>query len=305
MDPILAAMQRQLESNFDATTAALSAAAQSGVAAPGRVLGATPGAQHQMAIDPTSVHVNQPLANVLVYYKNNRAIADGVMPVVPVEKQSDVYFVYATSTAFDLAKTDVAGQLGKVAEVSLVPSNSPYACTNHALRDWVPVQTVANSDSPIQVLAHTEKNLADKLTLAREFRVAQFVFSNTNYGANHTALAGGTRWDTSTGTPVLNTRQAIDAILVNDELIGVYGAQVWSALMTNAEVKSFITGRPSTQLGATPLMMSEDTWSKAFDLRATYVGKMRYNGTNDGTGAPAYSYIWGKSAAILHVPATP
>src|ERR1019366_8363806 len=95
-DPMIAAMQRQLDARFDASVATMS---QSTSTTP-RVLGGV----HKMAVDPSSVHVNAPLANVLVFFKNRKGIADEVMPVIQVQKQSDVYFVYPADTAFDTAK---------------------------------------------------------------------------------------------------------------------------------------------------------------------------------------------------------
>lgn len=296
MDQVIAAMQRQLDSRFEANTAAMSAEPSF---AP-RVLGGA----HKMSLDPTSVHVNQPLANVLVFFKNRKAIADLVMPVVKVNKQSDVYYVYAADTAFDTAKTDVAGQLGQVAEVTLSVSDSPYATTGHALRDWVPQQVIDNADAPINPLAHTADNLRRYLDLAREVRVANDIFATGNYGSNTSALSGGSRWDTSTGTPVTDTFSAIQAMLLQDELVGVYGEQVWNKLINNPEVKGFFTSRPSSELGPTPMYMQPDAWKNSFGMREVCVGRMRNNTVNDPATA-SYGYVWGKYAGVLHVPSNP
>ena len=294
-DPMIAAMQRQLDARFDESVKTMSAAGPSLAPRAG---------VHTMALDPASVHVNAPLANVLVFFKNRKGIADEVMPVIPVAKQSDVYFVYPADTAFDTAKMDTVGQLGQVAEISLTPSTSPYKTLNHALREWVPTQVLENADSPIQPLAHAEENLARYLMLAREVRVANQVFATGNYGSNTLALTGGSRWDTSTGTPVTDTWSAIQAINVNDELLAVYGEQVWNKLITNPEAKSYITNRPSTEFGATPLLMNDNTWGAAFGLRGVRVGRMKSNSVND-PGNPSYGYVWGKSAAFIHVPESP
>jgi hypothetical protein len=301
MEQILAAIQQKLDSQFDKTVAAMSANTAS---TPVQVLGPNGQQAHKMALDPSSVHVNQPLANVLVFYKNRKAIADDVMPIVKVNKQSNTYFKYASDTAFNTAKLDVAGQLGQVSEVSLVPSTDSYNAIGRALREWVPVQTIENADNPIQPLAHSEENLARFLTLAREVRVAGQVFSAANYGTNTSALAGGNRWDTSTSTPVADTFAAIQAIQVNDDLVAVYGEQVWNKLIVNTDVKSYITGRPSTELGATPMMMADDTWAKAFGFKAVRIGRMKNNTAND-PATPSYGWVWGKSAAFIHVPTSP
>ena len=97
-DPMIAAMQRQLDARFDASVKTMGAAGPSLAPRAG---------VHTMALDPGSVHVNAPLANVLIFFKNRKGIADEVSPVIPVAKQSDVYFVYPADTAFDTAKIPV------------------------------------------------------------------------------------------------------------------------------------------------------------------------------------------------------
>ena len=39
------------------------------------------------------VHIDGPLGNISIAYKNTQYLADQVFPVVPVAKQSDKYFV--------------------------------------------------------------------------------------------------------------------------------------------------------------------------------------------------------------------
>jgi hypothetical protein len=59
-----------------------------------------------------SVHVNRPLTMISVAYMQDQAefIADKVFPVVPVDKQSDLYYVYTKNDWFrDEAKPRAAG----------------------------------------------------------------------------------------------------------------------------------------------------------------------------------------------------
>jgi hypothetical protein len=129
------------------------------------------------------------------------------------------------------------------------------------------------------------------------------VFTSGNYGSNTSALSGSNRWDTSTGTPVQNLLDAIATPFIRPNVM-VIGEQAWYKLLNNPEVKSYITGRPSTSAGATPLLMDTDTFAKAFGLEAVYVGRAKYNSAREGATVSS-SYIWGKSCALIKVEAQP
>ena len=46
---------------------------------------------------PNDVHIDSALSNISIAYRNEAYIADKVFPIVPVQKQSDYYFVFGKS----------------------------------------------------------------------------------------------------------------------------------------------------------------------------------------------------------------
>jgi len=292
MDPILQAQQRAFDMRLAAHT--------SGPRVP------MPGGVHKFSVDPTSVHVNQPLANMSIKYTNREMEADAVSPVIPVKKRSDVYFKYGTSMGFDLAKTDVSSQSGSPGQASPSYSTDSYSVTDHALRDYVPQGVIENADAPLTPMMDSAEYIHDILVLARENRVATAVGTSGNYGSNTQSLSGANRWDVSTGTPISLFENTIRPAMTMLPMIGIIGEQVWGPMRNNPEVKSFITGRPSTAEGATPFQMDDKTMARAFGLRRFIIGGAKYNSAPEGEAASiASSFIWGKFAAFLHVPESP
>lgn len=302
-DPIIRAAQMASERNRAQLMSSF--ADGGGEAPPVRMRMGSNGQQVNMALDPNSVHVNAPLENFSVMYHNREMIADMILPVIRVKKLSDLFFKYDPTMNFTLAKTDVGSDMGRVGEISPILSTQPYTATRHGLRDYVPQSTLDNADDPLQPLIDTTVNLNAVLRLARENRVATAVFSAGNYGSNTVTLSGGTQWSASTGTPVTNIITWIQLCTMYPNIAAI-GEQAYSAFINNPEVKSFITARAATALGAVPFFMDAETLGRAFRLpRGLHVGAAKYNSAPEGEAASIQnSYIWGKNFALLHEPET-
>ena len=98
---------------------------------------------------PSDVHVSVPLTNISIAFRNNQNqyIADKVFPIIPVQKQSNLYRIYEKSAWFrddarKRADTTVA------AETDFTMSTAPYYCDVWALRQFIGDQTLANHDEP-------------------------------------------------------------------------------------------------------------------------------------------------------------
>lgn len=134
----------------------------------------------------------------------------------------------------------------------------------------------------------------DILALDYELECAELATTTGTYAAGHVlALAGGTKWSASTGTPVTDIRAASDVIR---KKIGkrpnrlTLSADASSALITNAEVKTYL---PSTQMG--PATM--DQLKTILNVEEIVVGDAIYK-TNAGVGTD----VWGNNAILAYVP---
>lgn len=134
----------------------------------------------------------------------------------------------------------------------------------------------------------------DILGLGYELDVAELATTAGTYAAGHVlALAGGTKWSASTGTPVTDIRAASDVIR---KKIGkrpnklTLSADAFSAICTNAEVKGYL---PNTNLGPATV----DQLKTILNVAEIEVGDAVWiDDSNVGQD------VWGNNAILAYVP---
>ena len=112
-------------------------------------------------------HIDSALTNISVAYMQDSSnfIADKVFPVVPVQKQSDRYFIYKKEDWFrDEAKDRVRGaeSAGGDYDIDNTPS---YYCNTKAYHKDVTEEDRANSDSPLTPDTDASDFVSQKLLL--------------------------------------------------------------------------------------------------------------------------------------------
>src|SRR5438132_3569513 len=122
--------------------------------------------------EPTlsSVHVNRPLTNISQAYMQDSTdyIADRIFPVVPVQKQSDRYFVYTKGDWFrDEAQQRAPGTQSAGSGYNLDNTPSYYAPV-YAIHKDVDPQIRANSDVPLNADRDATLWVTHRIMLKRE-----------------------------------------------------------------------------------------------------------------------------------------
>ena len=261
-------------------------------------------ASHLMSLSPSAVHIDRALTNCAISYRNREYIADQCMPVVTVANRSDKIFEFPVETMQQLADVSIAGNRGMPGEVKYsLNSSKNYSVSDYALMDFVSNDEIANADAPLQPKVEAVEIVTNFLMLARESRVASAVFGAGNYGANTAALAGASRWDTSTSDPVQAIEDAIESCFVRPTHL-VLGGQVWPKLRTNPAVKGYIQSRAGTSAGVIPMQVELATVAELIGVERVVVGRAKYNSAQEGL-AVSSDYVWGKSAALLRVEPNP
>lgn len=253
-----------------------------------------------LSLSPGSVHIDTALPNFLAAYENRECIADEVLPVLSVRKRSDKVFEIPVETLQQVADVQIAGQRGKVKEISYgVNTNNTYSVVDYGLMDFVSSDEEENADAPLVPRAIAAMVLTSFLDLAREIRVAAVVFGSGNFGSNTAALSGTDRFDNSASDPVQKILDAIESCFVRPNTM-VVGGQVWPKLINNPAVVAYIKQRASDQFGATPRIVNEDWFARAFGLSRVKIGRAKYVSSAEGASITS-SYIWGKSLALIKV----
>jgi len=265
-----------------------------------------PGVAHamNMGIGPSDVHIEQALSGFAVGFSNDDMIADDVLPVLPVKKESDKYWVHDKYRAFNIARTNIASQRGRPGEANTSLSKSQYATEDYGLMGFVSQSTINNADSPLDPQMIEVETIMSFLYLAREVRVSDIVFDAANYASNHATLAGADQWDNASSDPVKKVQMALDTCLVRPN-VAVIGLDTFRALQSNTRLRAYIESRAATKFGATDMRPTEAMLADLFEVERVIVPHARFNEANEGDSV-SLSRVWNpKSAAFIRVEKSP
>ena len=255
--------------------------------------------------DPNDAHIKQALTNISIGYRNDETIYQDVMPIVPVTKMSDYYYIWNDETDFNQT-SDIMSATGRPNRVELAFSTDLYACRPYGLMAELPVALLENADDALSPLSKALMNVKAQLDNNHEVRVAAQVFANASYATGFkTTLSGTTQWsDFANSDPMGNILTALDACLQRPNVL-VLGADTWRILRQHPKIvaAAFPSGGNSANRGlvtsaALQVLLADE------GIKKVVIGRRRVNTANPGA-TPSYSRAWGKHAALLYVTDTP
>lgn len=244
------------------------------------------------------VHIDSALGNVSIAYKNEEYIGEQVFPRVPVEKQSDYYFVFDKGSWFrDEVAIRAPGTRAARADYEL--SSSAYRCINYALAKPIPDEVRKNADKPLKPDVEATEFVTDALLRAQERRIAAMTTGGSGlwaYSASPT-----TQWTGDTSDPYGDINAAIFGIISTigrKPNVAVMSWDVWRYLMNHPDFLERIKyTRPSGQVDQKDLA----TW---FGLQKVLVGAQLFDSAKAGQSA-SMGFIWGDALWIGYVPSSP
>lgn len=149
----------------------------------------------------SQIHIDQALTNLSVMFRNATYIGDQVLPIVPVPKRSDKYFVYRKEDFLSPSPASATGALASLrrpgteaAEIDYGLSTQNYYAEEYAYRGFVADAEAAAADNPMQPDADQTIQLTERLLLDNELAAAALVGKRANYPASNkvTLTTGGT-----------------------------------------------------------------------------------------------------------------
>jgi len=156
------------------------------------------------------LHIDVPLSNVVVGRRPEGFIADQLLPVTSVSKQSNIFYKYRHLEWFrDEDRNLTLRAPGTEAKkVHITVTSDTYFAPNYALgTDW-PVEDEVNADEVLQWAESQALHLTDKLLLDYERRVAGLVVTTTNVG---TVSVVASAWnDPVNSTPFFDMNNKLD-----------------------------------------------------------------------------------------------
>jgi hypothetical protein len=154
-----------------------------------------------------NVHIDVVLTGISVAWPNEGLVGNVLFPAVPVQKQSDKYYVFAGREGWYPALDDARAPGTEANEVpGLEVSLDSYYAQEHALQIAVTDEERENADSPLSPDVDGAEMLASRIALGKEYRIYKLVSDNTQYESALTANLASPpsgfsgQWDTYTET---------------------------------------------------------------------------------------------------------
>jgi len=257
------------------------------------------------------VHVDKPLTQIAIAFAQNpdMFIADRAFPVLPVQKQSDVYFTIPRGAWFrDEMKKRAPGTLS--AERTHEVSNDNYQCDVWALHEKLADQVRANYDSPLQADREITEGLSQAGMIRKEVEWRDTFFVTSQWTNEVTgvdsASPGATevgRWDRADSTPISDIRTGKRTVQASTGFRPnklVLGRETFDALLDHPE----IVGRLDRGQTTGPAIVQREALAALFELDEVLVMDSVINSAVEGA-ADDIDFVAGKHALLLYAPRSP
>lgn len=251
--------------------------------------------------EPKAMHRDAVLSNLSVKYRNADMIWPFVLPIVKVNKRSDVFYIYNKEDSFKLVDDRLTPK-GLANEIYWGVADTNYSVKDHGLGDWLPQEAIDNADNPLQPEIDTNDFLNSCLDVAQESRVVNKVFAAASYPVgNKVQLAGNDQWGGNTDDPIDDIQIAIEACLMRANTL-VFGVEAWLKFRKLPEILDACKAVAGADLKGG--MASAQEVAALFEVDRVLIGRARYNSAKPGQAA-SLTRLWGKHCAALHVNPNP
>lgn len=259
-----------------------------------------------MTPTPSQVHVNVPLTNLTIAYMQSAEgfVADKVFPVVPVAKQSDLYYEFNRGD-FNRNQMKTRAPGAETVGGSFRMSTTPYYAKVFGLHKDIPDQLRANADSVLSLDNAATDFLGLQAMLSREIDWAAAYFTTGVWGKDITGVSGSPstdqvkQWNDPTSTPIEDIRSMKTYVL---EQTGVepnglvLGQRVWDKLVDHPDILDRIKGAATP---GNPAIATRQAVASFFELQNIFVMKGIQNTADEGLTA-THSFIGGKRALLVY-----
>jgi hypothetical protein len=258
--------------------------------------------------DTRDVHFDRPLTNVSIGYQNLAYINDGVAPLLPVRKQTDLIPAYDQSHWFrDAAELRAPGTRARAGGFTV--SHDTYYCPRYSYAFHIPDELRDNTDDPYDMDRDGTEFVTDKIAMRREMALATSLFKAGVWG---TDVIGGTSGgggdfvyfsDYANSDPLVvvdGYTDAMELAIGREPNLIVMGKAVMMKFRWHPVIIDLIK---YTQRG----VVTEDLLSSLINVPELKIGRAIYTADPEGTAEASvtYSRIWGQHMLMLWRPERP
>lgn len=246
------------------------------------------------------LHVDVPLSNVVVGRRPEGFIADQLLPVTPVSKQSDLYYKYNHREWFSFQNgLDERAPGTEAKKVVMSISSDSYFARNYALGAELVVEDAVNADEVLQWRTSQAENLTDRLLMSYEMRVAALAQASTSVA---TATTVASVW-----TDPVNSR-AFDNIVDEMEAFRLYTGKKpntliipqadWVLVRKNENLRARVFG--SNNGG----VITREQFAKLIEIERVIVPFAQVNTAGEQetfVGSSTLSDVWGTGLIFANI----
>lgn len=250
-----------------------------------------------------NAHIDRALTNISVSYLQDASafIADKVFPIVPVKRQSDVFYTYSKAD-FMRDEAQVRGAATESAGGDYgVEAAEPYYCRKHAFHKDVTPEERANYDEPLDADKDATDFVSQKMLIRREMQWASKFFAPGVWGTEIEGVAAdpaegqAIHWDAATSNPIKDITDA--AVKMASETGYKPNTLVLSPFAFNAlkNHEDILDRIKYTQKG----IVTADLLATLFEVEHVYVAWAVVNSAAKGAEANI-NFIMGKNALLCY-----
>lgn len=243
--------------------------------------------QRDVVVDPV-------LSNVSIKFSNESFIADMVMPVVRVNKQTGKYYTYDKANLRRNKTLRAAGSPSNEVEFGL--STASYSCDDHALKGFVADEIQDQAEAALNPLVDETENITEMLMIDRE-KALSAIMADTAQLTKNTTLAGTDQWsDYTNSDPIGDVRTARTSVHENTfkkPNTLVLGKQTYDILVDHPQI---IERVKYSALG----VITPELLARVFQVERVLIGEAGENTAKEGQ-TDTLGYIWGKHAWVLYI----
>ena len=248
-----------------------------------------------------NVHKDTILTNISIMYRNADYVGTQLLPIVPVKKKSDIYYVYDSKADRFRIPVTLRAPRTESRTVDWKVTEYGYNCYEHALNSLIDDIEKDNADKPLNLQVDTVEFLTDIITLGLEKRIKDILTLEANLAAHS---LGSKTWDiyanSNKSSPIADIetgKAAIHQVIFREPNVLLLGKAVYDKLKHHPDILDRIK---YVQKGVvTPELMAS-----VFEIEKVIVGKAGYNTAKEGKDE-SLSYLWGKNAILAYVEPRP
>ncbi len=252
----------------------------------------------------SDVHVNAPLTQISIAFLQDQSqfVSRRVFPVVPVNKQSDRYYVYDKKQWFRSDARKRAPGTESAGSGFTVDNTPNYFADVRAVHKDVDDQTRANADAVISPDNDATEFVTRDLMLEAELDWAARYFTTGVWTGSSTGsdIVPATLWDAAGSDPIADMRKEMLAVHQNTGFMPnklVLGNEVWCVLQDHPEFQERIK---YTQTG----IMTTDLLAAILEIDEVLVARALQDVNQEGA-AEDLQYVFGKNALLTYAAPRP